>query len=245
MTDAATHILVVDDDPQVRKLLRRCFETEGYRISEAADGAQLEEVMATDTIDLITLDLGLGNEDGLTIARDIRSRSQVPIIMLTGKGDMIDKVVGLEIGADDYIAKPFHVREVLARVRSVIRRTDRQSHTPQQSPGPSGNGRRFRFADWTVDFNKFEIHSGNRECINLTSGEFRLLEVLVSRPNRVLSRDQLMDLLKGNDWNPNDRSIDNQIARLRKKIEPDGHGPSLIKTIRGVGYSFTADVESI
>ena len=244
MTDSATHILVVDDDPQVRKLLRRCFETEGYRISEAADGAQLDKVMATDTIDLITLDLGLGSEDGLTIARDIRSRSQVPIIMLTGKGDMIDKVVGLEIGADDYIAKPFHVREVLARVRSVIRRTDRQSHTPQQSI-ETPDGRKFRFGDWVVDFAKFEIRSGNEGLINLTSGEFRLLEVLVNRPNRILSRDQLMDLLKGNDWNPNDRSIDNQIARLRKKIETGDQGQTLIKTIRGVGYSFTADVEAI
>ena len=237
-----SHILVVDDDPKVRRLLRRCFEMEGYRVSEAEDGRSVTAAISRDPVDLITLDLGLGQEDGLTIARDIRSGSDVPIIMLTGKGDMVDKVVGLEIGADDYIAKPFHVREVLARVRSVMRRTARRAHAPA-GPAGSGSGRRFRFAGWTVDFDAFDLRSEDGSAVDLTSGEFRLLEVFVNRPRRILSRDRLMDLLKGHDWTPSDRSIDNQVARLRKKIENDPAKPALIRTVRSIGYSFASEVD--
>ncbi len=237
--DTSSHILVVDDDPKVRKLLRRCFEMEGYRVSEAEDSRSVTAAISGDPVDLITLDLGLGQEDGLTIARDIRSKSDIPIIMLTGKGDMIDKVVGLEVGADDYIAKPFHVREVLARVRSVMRRSARQAHAPAES-AKSEPGRRFKFAGWTVDFGAFDLRSEDGIAVDLTSGEFQLLEVLVNRPHRILSRDQLMDFLKGHDWTPSDRSIDNQIARLRKKIEVDP--ATLIKTVRGIGYSFACEV---
>jgi len=233
----APHIAVVDDDEKIRRLLRRCFEPEGYRVSEAANGSELDAILARDSVDLITLDLGLEGDDGLAIARAVRARSQVPIIMVTGKGDPIDKIVGLEIGADDYIAKPFHVREVLARVRSVLRRSGATT-----APDSASTGEIYRFDCWEMDVPKRELRRGPGSTENLTTGEFDLLHVLVRHANKVLSRNQIMDNLKGHDWSPYDRSIDNQVARLRRKIEADPDNPRLIKTVRGVGYSLTADV---
>lgn len=240
---AAVHIAIVDDDETVRRLLRRCFEPEGYRVSEASNGAELENLMVRDQVDLITLDLGLAGDDGLSIARSIRARSNVPIIMVTGKNDPIDMIVGLEMGADDYITKPFHVREVLARTRSVLRRSLAAGQTPAASP-QTETAESFVFDDWELNVTRRELHdpSGNR--VPLTTGEFDLLLVLVRNPNRVLSRDQIMDHLRGRDWTPDDRSIDNQIARLRKRIETDVHDPQMIKTVRGIGYSFTATITS-
>lgn len=233
----APHIAVVDDDEKIRRLLRRCFEPEGYRVSEAANGPELDAILAREPVDLITLDLGLEGDDGLAVARAVRARSQVPIIMVTGKGDPIDKIVGLEIGADDYIAKPFHVREVLARVRSVLRRSGATT-----APDSAGTGEIYRFDCWEMDVPKRELRRGPGSTENLTTGEFDLLHVLVRHANKVLSRNQIMDNLKGHDWSPYDRSIDNQVARLRRKIEADPDNPRLIKTVRGVGYSLTADV---
>ncbi len=238
---SAPHIVVVDDDEKIRRLLRRCFEPEGYRVSEAASADELDGILARDRVDLITLDLGLAGDDGLIIARNIRSGSNIPIIMVTGKGDPVDRIVGLEIGADDYITKPFHVREVLARVRSVMRRSVETAKSAASAPAPEGGGV-YRFADWIMDIPKRQLSSASGKLQALTTGEFDLLEVLVRHPNRVLSRDAIMDHLKGRDWAPYDRSIDNQVARLRKKIEADPNEPRLIKTVRGVGYSFTADV---
>ena len=235
MPEAQHHILVVDDDDQVRRMLRRCFEDEGYRVSEAVDQAGVTLALG-DGIDLITLDLNLGGTDGLTIARAVRQSCDLPIIMITGKGDMIDRIVGLEIGADDYIAKPFHLREVLARVRSVLRRAGPRSQ-PTATPAASG-GAQIRFDGFVLDLDRREL-SGPDGDIRITSGEFDLLALFARHPHRVLSRDQIMDLLKGHDWAPNDRSIDNQIARLRKLIEPDSNQPRLLKTVRGAGYSFT------
>lgn len=234
-------ILVVDDDPKVRLLLRRCFEQEGYTVFEAVSGQNVEDCLAANSIDLITLDLNLGEDDGLDIARAIRATSDVPIIMVSGKGELIDRVVGLELGADDYIAKPFHVREVLARVRSVLRRSESGSSDGQSPDNASGN--RLTFNGWLVDFDKLELQRGDKIC-DITSGELRLLEAFLRNPNRVLSRDRLMDLLKGHDWTPLDRSIDNQVSRLRKKIEEDPTNPQLIRTVRGAGYKFTGDVEA-
>ena len=233
------HILVVDDDPKVRRLLRRCFEQEGYRVSEAGSGRDVRDHPLTE-LDLITLDLTLGDENGLETARHIRSRSEVPIIMVTGKGDTIDRVIGLELGADDYIAKPFHPREIVARVRSVMRRTQ---GTREVIPKQQDASNSCRFASWEVDFVRLEVRSSEGQPCDLTTGELRLLEVFVKHANRVLSRDQLMDLVRGADWSPLDRSIDNQIARLRKKLEPDPQNPQLIKTVRGAGYKFVAKVE--
>lgn len=235
------HILVVDDDAKIRLLLRRCFEGEGFRVSEAANRADVERALAAGGLDLITLDLTLPDSDGLSIARDIRARYAVPIVMVTGKGDMIDRVVGLELGADDYIAKPFHLREVLARIRAVLRRAEAMAPTTQ------ARGDRedvYEFADWVVDVPKREVRRAGGDVCDLTTSEFGLLEVFVRHPKRVLSRDQIMDMLRGQEWSPLDRSIDNLVARLRKKIEADADDPRLIKTVRGVGYSFTADVVS-
>ena len=233
MTDAQHHILVVDDDDQLRRMLRRCFEEEGYRVSEAMDQAGVNAALATG-IDLITLDLNLGGTDGLAIARTVRQNWDLPIIMITGKGDMIDRIVGLEIGADDYIAKPFHLREVLARVRSVLRRV-----RPREQTAPTSSaGTQIAFDGFVLDLDRREL-AGPEGDIRITSGEFELLALFCRHPHRVLSRDQIMDLLKGHDWAPNDRSIDNKIARLRKLIETDIAQPRLLKTVRGAGYSFT------
>lgn len=234
MAEGQHHILVVDDDNQVRRMLRRCFEDEGYRVSEATDQAGVNAALAGG-VDLMTLDLNLGTTDGLTIARSVRQNWDLPIIMITGKGDMIDRIVGLEIGADDYIAKPFHLREVLARVRSVLRRAAPRS----ASPAPDPAGVQIRFDQFVLDLDRRELTGPDGRDIRITSGEFDLLALLARHPHRVLSRDQIMDMLRGHDWAPNDRSIDNQIARLRKLIETDSQQPRLLKTVRGAGYSFT------
>ena len=236
----ADHILVVDDDAQIRRMLRRSFESEGYRVSEAADAEAVRREMDGGAFDLVTLDLNLGSSDGLVVARDIRQKSNVPIIMITGKGDVIDRIVGLEIGADDYLAKPFHLREVLARVRSVLRRHEAKAET--RHPGPVADEQRYGFDGWVLNVPRRELIAADGSLCALTTGEFDLLAMFVARPNRVLTRDQIMDLIKGHDLNPFDRSIDNQIARLRKKIEPDPAAPRLIKTVRGAGYTFTAQV---
>lgn len=242
MNQRTYHILVVDDDPKIRLLLRRCFESEGYRVSEAASRGDVDLHLSAGGLDLITLDLTLPDSDGLTIARDIRARSRVPIVMVTGKSDMIDRVVGLELGADDYIAKPFHVREVLARVRAVLRRAEQAPAASAAGPAVYQSDEIYLFSDWELDIPKREVRRKTGEPCDLTTSEFGLLEVFVRHPKRVLSRDQIMDLLRGHEWSPLDRSIDNLVARLRKKIEADPEEPRLIKTVRGIGYSFTADV---
>lgn len=237
-------ILIVDDEPKVRLLLRRCFEPEGFAVVEAADGASVLKCLSEQQVDLVTLDLNLGADDGLSVARQIKAVSDVSIIMVTGKGDVIDRVVGLEMGADDYISKPFHVREVLARVRSVIRRSsaERAGSKAEASKTTAEAGQRFEFSGWTVDFDRLEVVDPLGSQVELTTGEMNLLKVFVTNSGRVLNRDQIMDLTKGFDWSPTDRSIDNQIARLRKKIETDPRHPSLIKTVRGVGYTFVAPI---
>jgi DNA-binding response OmpR family regulator len=196
---------------------------------------------------LVTLDIHLGKDNGIELAREIRRTSQVPIIMLTGKDDVIDRVVGLEVGADDYITKPFHVREVIARIRSVLRRAGNNVAPPtgtEMAPSSEKNCK-FHFDEMIAIPEQLELldRDGN-EC-RLTSGDFKLLKACLHRPKRVLSRDHLMDYVAGADWNPLDRTIDNQIARLRKKIERDPADPKLIKTVRGVGYTFACDVKII
>ncbi|WP_196258990.1 response regulator [Pelagibacterium limicola] len=237
---AGAHILIVDDDPMVRRMLRRCLEDEGYQISEATDGDGVREYLSQ-PLDLITLDLNLGSADGLTVAREIRQHSEVPIIMITGKGDMIDRIVGLEVGADDYIAKPFHVREVLARVRSVLRRSTARAPKPDTATPQPESG--LAFNGYFLDPERRTL-TGPDGPVALTTGEFDLLALFASNPNRVLNRDQIMDKLKGYEWAPLDRSIDNQIARLRKKIEVDPKNPTLLKTVRGAGYTFAPERSS-
>jgi len=237
---APAHILIVDDEAEVRRLLEAGLKAEGYAVSEAADGAGLLAILERKPVDLITLDVRLGGEDGFNLAREVRARNNVPIIMISGKGDMIDRVVGLELGADDYIAKPFHMREVLARVRAVLRRYEAQSSEAARAL-PSEKSRRFEFEGWVLDAGRRALTNPEGKDCELTTAEFNLLLLLVERPGRVLSRDELMDLLKGHDWTPLDRSIDGLVARLRKKIER-GEVPQLVKTVRGVGYVFAAQV---
>lgn len=244
MTEKANaRILVVDDDPEVRLLLRRCLERESYAVYEAQNGEELFAQLESDQINLITLDLALGGEDGLDLARRIRAKHNVPIIMISGKGDMIDRVVGLELGADDYISKPFHLREVLARVRAVLRRYEKVVSETEDKASSTIKRDRFLFDGWTLDTVRRDLLGGDGAPRELTTAEFNLLEIFIERPGRVLSRDNIMDLLKGSDWSPVDRTIDNLVARLRKKIEADPNVPRLIKTVRGVGYVFTPEVK--
>lgn len=233
-------ILVVDDDPKIRTLLRRCFEGEGSTVVEACDKASALSKLEAGRIDLVTLDLDLGKDDGLDVARAMRQFSAVPIIMLTGKNDVIDRVVGLELGADDYISKPFHVREVVARVKSVLRRTHGGA-TPTSVPAPQSHS--LCFDDMVAVPDEMKLIDRNGAPVDLTSGEFKLLEVFLTRPKRVLSREQLMDFTGGHSYAPLDRTIDNQVARLRKKVERSPSSPRLISTVRGIGYSFTCDVK--
>lgn len=225
---------------RVRRLLEAGLKAEGYAVSEAADGAGLMAMLEKKPVDLITLDVRLGGEDGFNLAREVRAKNNVPIIMISGKGDMIDRVVGLELGADDYIAKPFHMREVLARIRAVLRRYETQGAEPARA-SPAEKSRRFEFDGWVLDAGRRALVNPEGKDCELTTAEFNLLLLLVERPGRVLSRDELMDLLKGHDWTPLDRSIDGLVARLRKKIER-GEVPQLVKTVRGVGYVFAAQV---
>lgn len=220
----------------MRSLLRECLEDGGYSVIEAATGQQAMELLG-DNVDLITLDLKLEGEDGLMLARDIRQVSDVPIVMVTGKGEPIDRVIGLELGADDYIAKPFLPREVIARVRSVLRRTSRPAVVK------ADESLVYIFGEWTADFEKLEVRSSNGGVSGLSVGQVRLLEILIKNRDKVLSRDRIMDLAKGQDWMPTDRTIDNQISRLRKGLEIDPKNPVYIKTIHGAGYKFTGDVK--
>lgn len=234
-------ILVVDDEEAVRTLLRECFELEGYRVDEAMDAQSASDRLEAGPVHLVTLDLGLGGDNGLELARRIRARCNVPIVMITGKGDTIDRVVGLELGADDYITKPFHVREVLARVRAVLRRYDAVATNESPLAGDRDAGEVWRFDGWVLDVDRRELTSASGEPRELTTAEFNLLLLFVRRPSRVLSRDNIMDLLKGHEWSPLDRSIDSLVARLRRKIEEVPEAPRLIKTVRGVGYVFAAE----
>lgn len=239
-------LLVVDDDPNVRRLLRNCLEADGYSVLEAGDQSSTLNHLAKDSVSLVTLDLNLGRDNGFDLARLIRRDYDVPIIMVTGRDDVIDRVVGLELGADDYIVKPFHNREMLARVRSVLRRTKagKAASVPGTKPDESAHeaGERFAFDGMVADTGRMEVVDRDGRAIDLTASDFRLLEVFLNAAQRVLSRDAIMDRLHGQAWSPYDRTVDNQVARLRKKIEADPANPRLIKTVRGVGYTFAAEV---
>jgi two-component system OmpR family response regulator len=238
------HILIVDDEPRIRAMLRRYLAAEGLKVSEAGDGAEMRTTLEHEAINLVLLDLIMPGEDGLSLARYIRQRSEIPIIMLTGKGDLIDRVVGLEAGADDYITKPFELREVLARIRTVMRRAgSRASAAPAPAPAVGGRASEVLiFEGWRLDLLRRELRRKTGELVPLTTGEFDLLCAFTRHPNRVLNRDQLIDLVKGREWAAYDRGVDTQVMRLRKKIECDPGNPSLIKTVRGAGYIFAAAV---
>lgn len=233
----AGHILVVDDDREIRDLLGRFLTRHGYRITAVGDGKEMWRALEGWNFDLVVLDLMLPGDDGLTLCRNLRAKSQIPVIMLTVMGDETDRIVGLEMGADDYIAKPFGPRELLARMKAVLRRAQR--------PRSATTGDRrtvLRFAGWKLDIARRRLESPQGFVADLSAGEFDLLVAFAEHPQRVMNRDQLLDLTHGRAEAPFDRSIDMQVSRLRRKIEADPKEPELIKTVRGGGYVFTASV---
>jgi DNA-binding response OmpR family regulator len=231
----ARHILVVDDDPEIRDYLELTLASQGYRVSMAGDGKEMRRIMASEEFDLVVLDRGLPGEDGLELARALRARSDIGIIMLTALGAPEDRVDGLDVGADDYVAKPFHTTELMARVRSVLRRQGKQ-------PDLGGTTKAVTFAGWRLDFTRRVLSAPDGAAIDLTTAEFNLLGAFVSHPQRVLNRDRLTELVAERAWSPNDRSVDVLIAKLRRKIEADPKKPQLIKTVRQRGYTLTAPV---
>ncbi|HEY0858840.1 MAG TPA: response regulator [Albitalea sp.] len=233
------HLLVVDDDTEIRELLARFLTKHGFRVTTAGDGKQMRKALADWRIDLVVLDLMLPGEDGLTLCRELRSNDpHLPVIMLTAMGEEIDRIVGLELGADDYLPKPFSSRELLARIKSILRRARREPRAPA-APGAGV----LCFAGWRLDPLGRRLTAPDGGAVELTGGEFDLLTALAERPGRVLSREQLLDLTRGRDAAAFDRSIDSQISRLRRKLEADPARPALIKTVRSSGYAFTAAVE--
>ncbi len=235
---AGPHILVVDDHREIRELVSRALSKEGFRVSLAADGRAMRKLLADSRIDLILLDLMLPGEDGLSLCRELRADSNIPIIMLTAKGDEVDRIVGLEMGADDYLPKPFSSRELVARIKAVLRR----SHEPAPAGDAAERPKRYRFDRWTLDTGSRELLRGDGVAVPLSTGEYDLLIAMVERPQRVLNRDQLLDLARGRSVAGLDRSIDTQISRLRKKLELDPADPKIIKTVWGGGYTFTPAV---
>lgn len=233
----ASHILIVDDHREMRELVSRALSKEGFRVSAAGDGHAMRKALADSRIDLILLDLMLPGEDGLSLCRSVRAQSSIPIIMLTAKGDEVDRVIGLEMGADDYLPKPFSSRELVARIKAVLRRGPRDD----LEAGP-GRPKRFRFDRWILDAGARELVRDDGVAVSLSTGEYDLLLALVERPQRVLSRDQLLDLARGRSAAAFDRSIDTQVSRLRKKIEVDPSDPKIIKTVWGGGYTLTTAV---
>jgi two-component system, OmpR family, response regulator len=229
-------ILVVDDDAQICRLLTRILSAEGYAIETVASGQAMRRTLLSRTFDLVILDLRLpGGEDGLTLARQLRTESDVPLIMLTGRSEQVDKVVGLEIGADDYVTKPFDRRELIARIRSILRRSQSRNATLN---GSDGFRSIIKFAGWTLDLGRRQLCAPGGDEIELTTFEFQLLSVLVQKPGRLLSRDQILDLVASRHWSPSDRSIDVHIGKLRRKLRDNPSAPRLIKTVRGIGYMF-------
>lgn len=232
----AGHILVVDDDRELRDLLARFLGRSGYRVTAARDGREMRRALADWKIDLVILDLMLPGEDGLSLCRELRTRSQLPVVMLTILGEETDRILGLEMGADDYLAKPFNPRELLARVKAVLRRSQGAAFPTR------GSATILRFAGWRLDRGLRRLESPDGLVIDLTAGEFDLLATFAEHPQQVLTRDQLLDLTQGRTETAFERSIDMQVSRLRRKIEADPREPELIKTVRGGGYVFTAVV---
>jgi two-component system phosphate regulon response regulator OmpR len=233
-------VLIVDDDPRIRRTLDQALKSEGFETREARDGAEAMRQIERMPFDAVTLDLTLPDEDGLSVTRRVRQSSDVPIVMITAKADPVDRVVGLELGADDYVCKPFHVREVVARVRCVIRRREaamREALAVTQQ-------RRFSFEGWMLDVPARSLERADGSEVELTGMEFDLLALLVANGGEALSRDMIVERLKGQRWSPFDRGIDMLVRRLRQKIEADPAHPRLIKTVRGIGYVFAGHLES-
>jgi len=241
MSVQKSHILIVDDDSQIGDLLSEYLEQHGYRVSVARNGVEMKRVMKRAEIDLVVLDIMLPGDDGLALCRYLRETSELPIIILSAVGEEADRVVGLEVGADDYLAKPFSPRELLARIKALVRRTTgnlaekRKARQVAKMPN-------IYFKDWTLDQNRRRLIDPDGVAVPLSAGEYELLIAFLENPKRTLNRDQLLDLTRGRESMPFDRTIDVQVARLRKKIERDPKNPEIIVTMRGDGYQFNAEV---
>lgn len=240
-TERQNHILIVDDDREIRELLQTYLQTHGYRVCVAEDGRAMWKQLQQAHIDLVVLDLMMPGEDGLSLCRKLRHESSIAIIMLTALGEETDRIIGLEMGADDYLAKPFNPRELLARIKSILRRLGTGSIT---EPDDSNTGI-LKFGHWQLDTVTRQLTDENGMAISLSGGEYRLLRIFLDKPNRTLSRDYLLDLISGKDALPYDRSIDVQVGRLRRRLGDDAREAQMIKTVRGAGYVFTSKVEKV
>lgn len=232
-------ILIVDDDEDIRKLLEEYLRKNGFDAQAVADGPAMREALAAKPASLVVLDLMLPGEDGLSLCRQLRARSQVPVLMLTAKGDPVDRIIGLEMGADDYLAKPFDPRELLARIRSILRRAkalpaDTVINVPES----------FSFCGWRLDTRERNLRAPDGVVVPLSGAEYRLLLIFLQNPNTVLSRDQLSNFTFGRDADPLDRTIDMQVSRLRERLRDEAREPAIIKTVRGKGYVLAVRVES-
>lgn len=235
--DSPAHVLFVEDDPEIRALVADFLRQSGFRVTAAQDGEEMDRVMSAGSVDLLILDIMLPREDGLSLCRRVRASGNLPVIMLTARGSEIDRVVGLEIGADDYLSKPFSTHELVARIRALLRRSQ---YVPPEAP--SRRRSVLTFAGWRLDLIARRLYSRDGTRVPLTGGEFELLAALCEHPNRVLTREQLLDFTRGRALASIDRSIDIQVSRLRRKIEADPRDPVLIQTVRSGGYLFTAEV---
>ncbi|GAA0700448.1 response regulator [Marinobacterium maritimum] len=240
-TPADIHILIVEDDLASRSLLVSYFENAGYRVSETDNADHLGERIDQDAVDLVLLDISLPGKDGLTVTRELRAKSAVGIILVTSKGDEIDRIVGLELGADDYVTKPFNPRELLVRAKNLLWRM----FSAETANGGNSHGSRsatcYSFEGWQLDPHKRQLTSPDGHQERLPEGEFKLLQTLVNHPGQVLSRDQLMDAIHDREWTPNDRSVDVLIGRLRRKLGDNPSNPQLILTAHGAGYMFAGN----
>jgi two-component system, OmpR family, response regulator len=236
MNKTRPHILLVDDEASIRDPLARYLERQGYRVTEAVDAAKARDALAGFDIDIVLLDIMMPGEDGLSLTRSVSENNGPPVILLTAKSEETDRIVGLEIGADDYVVKPFSPRELVARIKVVLRRGSNGTRLTQSASTV------FQFEGWQLRTAEQQLLDPSGVLVPLSSGEYRLLEALVERPGQVLNRDQLLDLTRGRVAGPFDRAVDNQISRLRRKIEPDAKDPAMIKTIWGGGYRFSVEV---
>jgi len=233
MNDTPQSILIVDDDPKLRDLLARYLGKENFVVDTAGDAVAMDAYLAKQRPDLIILDLMLPGEDGLSIARRLRAAGDIPLLMLSARGEEVDRIIGLEMGADDYLPKPFNPRELLARIRAVLRRRDVPTAQPAQD-----DRKLYRFGPFTLDLTMQRLLRDGAE-VEITAGDLALLEAFAEHPNRLLSRDQLVDMIKGYERSPFDRSVDVRVTRLRRKVEPDSANPVFIRTVWGKGYMFT------
>jgi two-component system OmpR family response regulator len=241
---SATHIAVLDDEPDITALLGNYLQAQGYRVTQLHSGRALMATMTADPPSLVLLDLGLPGEDGFSIARQLREHWRCGLVIVTGRGDSVDKVVGLEVGADDYVTKPFDLRELLARIKAVLRRIAPAESSTASAAVAEPSRSRYRFADWSLDTAARRLTDIRGRDVALTGGEFDLLCAFARHPGRVLSRDFLLEQTRGRDGAPFDRTIDVQVGRLRKKLEADPDDPQIIKSVRGAGYILVSPVST-